>query len=89
MDRTLSLSEAKIKLNGLIDDVVTKGDEFIITKNGSPAAVIVPTSLYEGWRETREILSDDEFLADIQSGLKRLKNKSKRHSFRNVFGEDL
>lgn len=89
MDKTLSLSEAKIKLNSLVDDVLTKGDEFVITKNGSPAAVIVPTALYEGWRETREILSDDELLTEIQSGLKHLRSRSKRHSFRDVFGEAL
>lgn len=89
MDKTLSLSEAKIKLNGLVDDVITNGDEFIITKNGSPAAVIIPTSLYESWRETLEITSNTVLLDEIQDGLKRLKNKQKRHSFKAVFGEPL
>jgi antitoxin YefM len=38
---TLSLSEAKMKLSELIEKVQSTDAEFIITKNGRPAAVLV------------------------------------------------
>jgi antitoxin YefM len=39
--KTLSLSEAKMKLSGLIEAVQATDEEVVITKNGSPAAVLV------------------------------------------------
>ncbi len=89
MEKTLSLSEAKMKLNRLVENVMTKDDEFIITKNGSPVAVIVPAALYEGWKETQEIQANPEFTKEIKKGIQRLRKKSKRYSFQDVFGEPL
>ena len=39
--KTLSLSDAKAKLSGLVDEVSRRDEEIIITKNGRPAAVLV------------------------------------------------
>jgi antitoxin YefM len=89
MEKTISLSEAKMKLNRLVEDVVAKDGEFIITKNGSPVAVLVPADLYEGWKETREIQSDPEFVKEIKKGVDRLKAGGKRYTFEDVFGERL
>lgn len=89
MEKTLSLSEAKMKLNRLVDDVVIKDDEFVITKNGSPVAVLVPNSLYEGWKETKVIQGNPELMGEIKKGLKRLKKRGKRYTFEEVFGEPI
>jgi len=37
--KTLSLSEAKMKLSGLVQAVQDTDEEIVITKNGAPAAV--------------------------------------------------
>lgn len=89
MEKTLSLSEAKMKLNRLVENVIAKDDEFIITKNGSPVAVLVPASVYEGWKETKEIQEDPEFLEEVRKGIARLRSKAKRYTFEDVFGESL
>lgn len=89
MERSLSLSEAKMRLNRLVDDVLAKDDEFIITRNGSPAAVLVPAVLYEGWKETKEIQSDPALMKEIRKGIQRLKRGGKRYTFEDVFGESL
>lgn len=89
MEKTLSLSEAKMKLNRLVDQVIDRDDEFIITKNGSPVAAVVPASVYEGWKETKEIQADTEFMQEIRQGVARLRKKGKRYSFEDVFGEPL
>ena len=39
--KTLPLSEAKTKLSGLVEQVRTRNEEIMITKNGRPVAVLV------------------------------------------------
>ena len=73
--KILSLSEAKMKLSALIESVKTTDEEVIITKNGSPAAVLISSDEYESWQETLAIRSDKELTAEIQSGLAAFKKK--------------
>ena len=73
--KTLSLSEAKMKLSALIESVKNTDEEVIITKNGTPAAVLISPDEYESWQETLAIRSDKELTAEIQSGLAALKKK--------------
>ena len=42
------------------------GQDYIITKNGRPSAVIIGYEEWEGWKETMEILSDPSALKRIQ-----------------------
>ncbi len=73
--KTLSLSEAKMKLSSLIDTVSKTDEEIVITKNGSPVAVLISPDEFESMRETLDIRSDAEMMAEIQKGLKTLKAK--------------
>ena len=76
--KTLSLSEAKMKLSSLVAAVNTTDEELVITKNGSPAAVLVSPDEFESWKETIAIRSDLPFMQEIKEGLKALKNKKTR-----------
>ncbi|HTG00442.1 MAG TPA: type II toxin-antitoxin system Phd/YefM family antitoxin [Nitrospirota bacterium] len=76
--KTLSLSEAKMKLSGLIEAVQATGEEVVITKNGSPAAVLVSPDEFESWRETLAIRADTALMSEIKAGLKALKAKKGR-----------
>ena len=76
--KTLSLSEAKMKLSGLVDKVLTTDEEIIITKNGSPAAVLISPDEFESWRETLAIKSDTDLMAEIKKGTDALKKKKAR-----------
>ena len=71
--KTLSLSEAKMKLSSLVDSVYKTDEEVIITKNGSPAAVLISPDEFEGWKETIAIRSDAAFMEEIKKGLASLK----------------
>ena len=53
-------------------------EEIIITKNGSPAAVLISPDEYESLKETIAIRSDSSLMSDIKKGLKALKNKKAR-----------
>ncbi len=77
---TLSLSEAKMKLSQLVDRVHSTDEEVIITKNGRPAAVLVSPEEFDGWKETVNIKSDAELMAEIKQGLSALNKKSRLYT---------
>jgi antitoxin YefM len=71
--KTLSLSEAKMKLSALVDAVSSTDEEVIITKNGAPAAVLISPHEFDSWRETLAIRFDQESMDEIRDGLAALK----------------
>ncbi len=71
--KTLSLSEAKMKLSALIEDVNLSEEEIVITKHGRPAAVLVSPDEFDGWRESMAIRFDTELMAEIKKGLQDMK----------------
>jgi antitoxin YefM len=73
--KTLSLSEAKMKLSKLVDSVKKTTNEVIITKNGKPAAVLISSEEYESLKETKNILTNQELMTEIKKGLKAIKDK--------------
>ncbi len=78
--KTLSLSEAKMKLSSLIETLQQIDEEIIITKNGKRAAVLVSPDEYDSWKETTEILSDRELMKEIQKGLASLPDDSRLYT---------
>lgn len=76
--KILSVSEAKMKLSGLVESVSSTDEEIVITKNGSPAAVLISPDEFEGWKETIAIRSDSSLMNEIKKGLKSLKDKKAR-----------
>ena len=73
--KTLSLSEAKMKLSALVEEVYSTDEEVVVTKNGRPAAVMVSPAEFEGWKETISIRSDSELMKEIKKGLTALKKR--------------
>jgi len=73
--KTLSVSEAKMKLSGLVDMVSTRDEEVVITKNGRPVAVLVSADERESWRETFAVRGDRALMEEIQAGLGALKGR--------------
>ena len=73
--KTLSVSEAKMKLSGLIDTVNATDEEILITKNGRAAAVLVSPEEFESLKETIAVRSDLTLMKEIRKGLKTLKMK--------------
>ena len=73
--KTLSLSEAKMKLSGLVEAVRAADEEIVITKNGAPAAVLISSEEFESLKETIAVRSDAALMEEIRKGLKSLKEK--------------
>ncbi len=53
-------------------------EEFVIKKDGTPAAVLVSSDEFESWRETLALRFDPEFMAEIRRGLSALKQRDSR-----------
>jgi len=84
--KALSVSEAKMKLSGLIDTVNATDEEIVITKNGRPAAVLVSPEEFESLKETIAIRSDIALMKEIKKGLRALKTKkTKLYTLEELF----
>lgn len=70
MTKTLPITEARQDLATLVDRAKRMLDEYVITVNGKPAAVIMSAREYEGWKETNEILADKQLMKAIKQGEK-------------------
>lgn len=84
--KTLSLSEAKMKLSSLVNSVTNTDDEIVITKNGRPAAVLVSPDEFDSWKETIAIRSDLTLMKEIKTGIRTLrKKKQKLYTLEELF----
>ncbi len=72
MPKTAPVREFRTNLSALLSDVADRRDHVLVTRNGKPAAVLVPIDEYEALEETAEFLSDSVTLAQIETGLKEL-----------------
>ena len=71
--KTLFLSEVKMKLSELVNNVYSTDEEVIITKKGRPAAVLVSPEEFENWNETLDIKANADLKYEIKKGLAALK----------------
>ena len=69
MAKTVPVRELRSNLSSLLDDVSDRRDHVLVTRNGIPAAALVPIDEYEALEETAEILSDPGALAALEAGL--------------------
>jgi antitoxin YefM len=84
--KTLSLSEAKMKLSSLIDAVQATDEEVLITRNGAPAAFLVSPDEFDSLKETIAVRSDSALMREIKEGLKDLKRKkAKLYTLEELF----
>jgi antitoxin YefM len=67
-----------MKLSGLVNAVHATDEEVVITKNGSPVAVLVSPDELESLKETVRVRSDAALMAEIKDGLKQLRSKKAR-----------
>jgi antitoxin YefM len=84
--KTLSLSDVKARLSGLVDEVERRDEEIVITRNGQPAAVLVSPDEYDSWKETLAVRSDKALMREIKAGLAAIKSgKTRRYSIEKLF----
>jgi prevent-host-death family protein len=72
MAKFVPVREFRSNLSQLLSDVADRRDHVLVTRNGRPAAALVPIDEYEALEETAEILSDPETVEAIEAGLAEL-----------------
>lgn len=72
MPQTVAAREFRANLAKLLNDVAERRDHVLVTRNGKPAAALVPIDEYDALEETAEILSDPEAIAALEEGLAEL-----------------
>lgn len=72
MTKTLPITEARAHLTTLVNRANKRLDEYVITVNGKPAAILMSADEYEGWKETNEILADKKLMRDIKQSEKEI-----------------
>ena len=73
MTHTLPITKAREELTNLVENAKKRLDEYVITVNGRPAAVLISVAEYESWKETMEIMVDPELLKAIKEGEEDIK----------------
>jgi len=71
--KTLPITKAREDLTTLVENANKRLDEYVITVNGVPAAVLISAAEYESWKETNDIMSDPKLLKAIKQGEKEIK----------------
>jgi antitoxin YefM len=85
--KVLPLSEVKMKLSQLVEEVVSLDEEITITRNGKPVAIIVSPDEFDSWKETLAIRADAELMAEIRKGLEDIKKKRRLYTLEELFAE--
>lgn len=52
--KSLGITDAKLKLGQLVDEVYYQGDTVLLEKSGRPVAIVVPVDMYRRWQTRRE-----------------------------------
>lgn len=68
MTKILPITQAREELTTLVNNANKKLAEYVITVNGSPAAVLMSAAEFDSWKETLDILSDPELMKAIKEG---------------------
>jgi antitoxin YefM len=66
MAKTVSFTTARGALSELLDEVQSRHEHVVITRNGRPAGVVVSSAEWESIQETLEVLGDEATLAALR-----------------------
>jgi antitoxin YefM len=72
MAKMVPVRELRSNLSSLLDEVSERRDHVLVTRNGTPAAALVPIDEYEALEETAAVLSDADALSALEAGLAEL-----------------
>jgi prevent-host-death family protein len=71
MSEVVPFTEAKAHLSDLVDRVVGERERITVTRNGSPAAVLINPDELESLEESLDILSDPELVRSLRRSLRQ------------------
>ncbi len=85
--KTVPLPDAKPRFSQLVDQVASRDERVLITRNGRPAAVLLSADEYDSLSETIAIRADRDLMAEIRRGLRGLKRGGKIYTLEELLPE--
>lgn len=73
MTKILTITKAREELTTIVDRARRLLEEYVITVNGIPAAVLMSADEFESWKETNEVLADPGLVKAIKEGEEDIK----------------
>ena len=53
MERVIAAFEARRSFGRVLQEVLTRGERFVVERHGEPVAAVVPIEVYEQWKTAR------------------------------------
>lgn len=69
MEKTVSAFEVRRGFGQMLQDIVARGDKFVVERHGTPVAVVVPIEVYEQWKQSRERFFETLQLAQTNANM--------------------
>jgi antitoxin (DNA-binding transcriptional repressor) of toxin-antitoxin stability system len=54
MEKIVSAFEVRRGFGQMLQDILARGDKFVVKRHGTPVAVVAPIEVYEQWKQSRE-----------------------------------
>ena len=71
--RTISFSDARNRLNQVIDQTVEDADVTVITRRDAPDAVVMSLETFNSWQETVHLLKTPANAAHLAKSIRQLR----------------
>lgn len=58
MEKTVGAFDARRNFGKMLQEILSKGDRFVVERHGEPVAAVVPIEVYRQWKKSREAFFD-------------------------------
>ncbi|MCL5266364.1 MAG: type II toxin-antitoxin system Phd/YefM family antitoxin [Chloroflexi bacterium] len=58
MEKTIGAFAVRRQLGKVLQEVVAKGDRYVVERHGEPIAAVVPIEVYDQWKKARDDFFD-------------------------------
>lgn len=58
MEKIIGAFDARRQFGRILQDVLSRGDTFVVERHGERVAAVVPVEVYDSWRRSRSVFFD-------------------------------
>lgn len=69
MEKSIGAFDVRRRFGRVLQEVIAKGDRFVVERHGEPVAAVVPIEVYRQWKRGREFFFDQLHQAQERSNL--------------------
>ena len=69
MEKTIGAFEIRRNFGRVLQEVIARGDKYVVERHGDPVAVVVPVEVYEQWKRSRDRLFEQIRTAQERANL--------------------